>query len=91
MHNGVGMRSTGIDGTNLASLPMARCHAVRMIAEVLRDSPEMYWEHHCYRVTVTDDVGLTLFTVEMNSTDSAAIRPTTAAEVASSRPGWIQS
>jgi hypothetical protein len=32
-------------GTVLESLPMARCHAVKMIADVLCASPESYWEH----------------------------------------------
>jgi hypothetical protein len=63
-------------GVDLASLPMARCHAVTMIAEVLCGSPESYWEHECYRVTAADETGLTLFSVEMNSTDSAALRGT---------------
>jgi hypothetical protein len=70
-----GHENLDVDGTDLKSLPMARCHAVKMIAEVLCGSPEMYWEHECYRVTVADETGLTLFTVEMSSTDSAAIRP----------------
>jgi hypothetical protein len=61
------------EGLDLASLPMARCRAVTMIAEVLCGSPESYWEHECYRVTVADETGLTLFSVEMNSTDSPAM------------------
>ena len=69
-----GHKNQDTEGTDLASLAMARCHAVKMIADVLCESPEMYWEHECYRVTVTDETGLTLFTVEMNSTDSPAIR-----------------
>ena len=60
-------------GTELASLHDARCHAVQMIAEMLCNSPERYWEHEEYRVTVSDQTGLTLFTVEMVSTDSAAL------------------
>jgi hypothetical protein len=63
------------EGTVLTSMPMARCHAVKMIADVLCGSPESYWEHECYRVTVTDATGLMLFTVEMVSTDSAAVGP----------------
>jgi hypothetical protein len=67
-----GHENLDAEGTDLASLPMARGHAVKMIADVLCVSPEMYWEHEVYRVTVADEVGLTLFTVEMNSHDAPA-------------------
>ena len=61
-------------GTDLASLHDARCHAVRLIAEVLCGSHERYWKHEEYRMTVADSTGLTLFTVEMNSTDAPSVR-----------------
>lgn len=60
-------------GTELASLHDARCYAVQMIAEVLCNAPERYWQHEEYRVTVSDESGLTLFIVEMVSTDAASI------------------
>lgn len=68
-----GHENLDTEGTDLASLPRARCHAVKIIADVLCASPEMYWEHECYRITVADTSGLTLFSVEMHSTDSAAV------------------
>ena len=61
-------------GTDLATLHDARCHAVRMMAEVLCNAPERYWEHEEYKVTVEDISGLLLFTVEISSTDSPAVR-----------------
>jgi hypothetical protein len=54
----------------LATLQEARCHALKMIAEVLGKSPECYWEHEVYQITVTDETWMTLFTVEINSNDS---------------------
>jgi hypothetical protein len=62
-----------IEGVELASLEDARCYAVKMMAEVLCTSPERYWEAEIYRVTATDESGLTLFTVEIVSTDAAAV------------------
>jgi hypothetical protein len=59
-------------GTELNGLDEARWYAVKMIAEVLCNSPEQYWEVEVYRVTVTDEAGLILFTVEVVSTDAAA-------------------
>lgn len=61
------------EGVELPTLFDARCYAVKMMAEVLCTSPERYWENDCYRVTVADGAGLTLFIVEIRSTDSAAI------------------
>lgn len=60
-------------GTDLATLHDARCYAVQMIAEVLCNEPERYWKHEEYRVTVSDENGLTLFIVEMVSTDAASL------------------
>ncbi len=61
------------EGVELATLQDARCYAVKMMAEVLCTSPERYWEAEVYRVTAADDRGLTLFTVEIVSTDAAAV------------------
>jgi hypothetical protein len=60
-------------GAELDSLDAARCHAVKLIADVLCGSPGEYWKAEIYRVTVTDESRLILFTVEMVSVDAAAI------------------
>jgi hypothetical protein len=70
------------EGTDLASLPMARCHAVKLMADVLCGSPEAYWEHENFQVVVTDETWMTLFTVEMNSTDSPFLRGSQASDSA---------
>jgi hypothetical protein len=44
-----------------------------MIADVLCHSPGEYWKAEIYRVTVTDETRLILFTVEVTSIDAAAI------------------
>jgi hypothetical protein len=62
------------EGTELEDLDAARCHAVKLIADVLCDSPREYWKAEIYRVTVTDESRLILFTVEMISMDAAAIK-----------------
>jgi hypothetical protein len=61
------------EGAELGNLETARCHAVKMIAEALCEAPNTYWEAEVYRVTVTDETRLILFTVEMVSTDAAAV------------------
>ena len=61
------------DGAELENLEAARCHPVQMIADVLCHSPGEYWKAEIYRVTVTDKNRLVLLSVEMVSTDSAAV------------------
>jgi hypothetical protein len=55
------------------------------MADVLCDSPEAYWEHENFQVTVTDETWMTLFTVEMNSNDSPFLRGSEASELATRR------
>lgn len=61
------------EGTELGDLDAARCHAVKLIADVLCESPGEYWKAEIYRVTVTDETRLILFTVEMMSVEAAVI------------------
>lgn len=63
------------EGAELEHVEAARCHAVKMIADVLCEAPAEYWKAEVYRVTVTDESRLILFTVEMISMDSAAAPP----------------
>jgi hypothetical protein len=62
------------EGTELDDLEAAKCHAVKLIADVLCDRPGEYWKAEVYRVTATDENRLILFTVEMMSVDAPAIR-----------------
>jgi hypothetical protein len=72
-HLTTSLETSDDEGVNLDGVAKARCYAVKMIGEVLCNSPEEYWEAEVYRVTVTDARRLILFTVEMISTDAAAI------------------
>jgi hypothetical protein len=63
------------EGSEHQDLDAAKCHAVQMIAQVLCERPKTFWEADTYRVTVTDERGLVLFTVEMFSVQSAALNP----------------
>jgi hypothetical protein len=68
------------EGSDHASIDAAKCHAVKLIADVLCKTPEDYWIAELYRVTVSDVKHLILFTVEMMSVDSAAIISRSAAK-----------
>lgn len=52
-------------GVELESMHSAKCHAVKMIAYVLCKEPERFWRSDIYRVSIADDRGLLLLSVEM--------------------------
>jgi hypothetical protein len=60
-------------GVELGGLHEAKCHAVKMIADVLCQTPEKFWETETYRVTVSDARGLLLLDVEMIATLAPAL------------------
>jgi hypothetical protein len=62
-------------GVELEGVHQAKCHAVKMIADALCETPEKFWETETYRVTVTDARGLLLLSVEMVSTLAPALMP----------------
>ena len=55
------------EGVELAGLEAAKCHAVKVIAEALCESPTGFWATDTYQITATDEDGLTLFMVCMMS------------------------
>jgi hypothetical protein len=63
-------------GVELASLQEAKCHAVKMIADVLCEHPNKFWHAETYRVTVSDSAGLVLLSVEMISLLAPVLMPT---------------
>ncbi len=61
-------------GVELADLQAARLEAVRFTAELMREAPEALWREECLLMTVTDDSGLTLFTVNVLLTAAPGTR-----------------
>jgi len=64
-----------VEGAVLGSLEEAKYRAVTLIAESLCERPNGFWEAEAYQITVTDDWGLTLFTVCMTSDIAPVVRP----------------
>ena len=58
-----GTREQDIDGTELPNVATARVEAIKFAGEVLSDHPEMIWDGEDFRVEVSDERGLVLFTV----------------------------
>jgi hypothetical protein len=61
------------DGTELDSLEAAKHEAVQLIGQTLCHEPSKFWSAETYRVSVADEDGLILFTLEMVATLSAAL------------------
>ena len=59
-----------VEGMEMASIADARLEAVRYIAEVIRDRPNIVWLGEEIRVEVTDKRRLVLFTVIVLGVDS---------------------
>ena len=62
-------------GVELDGLHSAKCHAVKIIADALCESPDKFWDADSYRVTVSDSNGLILLSVEMISTFAPVLMP----------------
>lgn len=60
------------EGLEFASLQDARLEAVRYAGEVMRDHPTLIWKGEDFRVEVTDERHLVLFTVMVVGVDAPA-------------------
>jgi hypothetical protein len=60
-------------GVELDDLHAAKCHAVKLIADVLCKEPEQFWKSDIYRVSIADERGLLLLSVEMIAQTAPAL------------------
>jgi hypothetical protein len=72
VHDGVSLPDP--DGTELATLDAARVEAVRLAGQLLLDSGEEFWSNGDWKVDVTNDRGLILFTLMFSAFDAPCIR-----------------
>ena len=61
-------------GVELPDLAAAKCEAVRFAGRLLCDQASEFWESADFHMTVTDERGLTLFTLQFHAFDAPAIR-----------------
>ena len=62
------------EGIEFPSMSEARIEAVRFAASMLRDKPELAWLGEEYRVEVTDETDVLLFTFVAIGVDAPAAR-----------------
>lgn len=58
-----------------ADLTALRIELACFVGELLKDHAELLWEDQDWRVDVTDERGLILYTIEIAASDSAATMP----------------
>ena len=56
------------------SLADAKCKAVRYAGQIICDRANQFWDTADFKMSVTDDEGLVLFTLQFVGTEAPAIR-----------------
>jgi hypothetical protein len=69
-----GLSTLDTDGVELPSIHAARIEAIRLTGEILRDNPQEFWDRPAWQMFVTDEAGLTLFSVQVLATDAPALQ-----------------
>ena len=59
---------------DLENLAEVKCEAVRYAGRLLCDRASEFWDDGDFMMTVSDEHGLTLFTLSFNATEAPAIR-----------------
>ena len=62
------------DGMDFPSIRDARIEAVRYAGEVIKDHPTLVWSGEDFRIEVTDENALLLFTVVVVGVDAPAAK-----------------
>lgn len=62
------------DGAELSSVAAAKCEAVRMAGRLICDSASEFWDTGRLLMTVTDDRGLSLFTLDFVGMESPSLQ-----------------
>lgn len=71
-HTADGSYARDTDGTELPDHRSARKEAIKYAGSVLTHDPDLLWDGRDFRVEVTDESDLVLFTVIMLAVDSPA-------------------
>jgi hypothetical protein len=71
VHDGAG--HPDCDGTELPDIPAARAYAVRYFGDLLRGDPCAFWNGEEWKMEVTDESGLLLFSLHFHGVDAPAV------------------
>ena len=62
-----------VEGVELASLEAAKCEAIKYAGCIVCEQAEALWDRTKWSVTVTDETGRTLFTLQIIGEEAAAM------------------
>lgn len=62
------------NGNEFDDLAIAKCAAVKTAGQILCDESENFWDRKDWTMTVTDQDGLSLFSITFFATEAASIR-----------------
>ncbi|WP_288935455.1 hypothetical protein [uncultured Sphingomonas sp.] len=71
-HTETDVRHTDVEGVEFPSFDEARRDAIRTAGILLKDAPNGFWNSRPWTVTVTDEKGLILWTIELDGQSSPA-------------------
>lgn len=72
--NVAGDPSSDTEGTELKDVAEAKCEAVKLAGRLICEQPGDFWGGHDWKLTVSDDSGMILFSLHVIGVDA----PTTA-------------
>jgi hypothetical protein len=61
-------------GMELAGVAQAKCEALRYAGRLICDGADGFWDSGDWSMTVSDETGLTLFTLHLSGIEAPAIR-----------------
>jgi hypothetical protein len=67
-------------GTELESLEVAKCEAVKLAGRTICEAAGEFWDRSEWSMTVTDEDGLTLFTLHVVGTEAPSTRTQASAQ-----------
>ncbi len=73
-HTADGSRERDSEGTELADHYAARVEAIRLTGAIMKESPDVLWDGHEFRVEVMDETDTLLFTIVTLAVDTPAVR-----------------
>jgi len=63
------------EGVEIATLAEAKCEAVKLAGTLICDTASHFWDRSDWKLTVTDEVGLTLFCLLFVGIEAAVLTP----------------
>lgn len=76
-HSEDGLCYPDTEGTDLPDLTAVRIEAVRVMCDILREHAAEFWDTKEWKLTVTDDSAMTLFTLDMAAQLAPSMTPPT--------------